>query len=598
MYNLLQELKRRKVFRVAAVYAVAAWLLIQVADVVLPTFGAPGWVNQTIIFLFIIGIIPTLIAAWAYEVTPEGVRPDTGAGPATPATTTGDRKLIYATFALVLLVAIFQISDRFLPEPAPAVVSSDSPASGNAVTRISVNLPDDQFFHPGRGDFDLSDDGTMFVYRGIGEGGREVFYLRRWDELRGRPFGDNVGTRPHFSPDGQEVVFNASGQIKIAPVNGGLTRTLTEGTEGNTDTPAWSSDGEWIYFMDAQSGISRIPSAGGQVETIRSVNADNGEIELITPHVLPGDKQILYVARTGDGDLLIRATNLETGADKVLIAGKAPMYSHTGHLLFQDSDSATLLAAPFDLETLELTGSPVTLATGLLQVGRGGAANIGLSRTGRLIYRVGNPAGGPGQPVWVSRDGEATVIDPDWQVATGGVSGLLSLSPDGDRIAYTEVSGPSASSDVWVKRLDQGPLSRLTFAGGLKGWPMWSADGQSVLYTILSNGRGDIWIKNADGSGGAERLFESPDGVFAGERTISPDGRWLVFRRRTGPINSGGIVALDLQTEAAPVPLVENDFWNRGAVLSSEGNLLAYVSDETGRDEVYVTAFPDRDGGR
>ena len=74
MGKLFKELKRRKVFRVAAVYAVVAWVLIQVSDVVLPTFEAPVWVNQTIIFLFILGFIPTLIAAWAYEITPEGVK--------------------------------------------------------------------------------------------------------------------------------------------------------------------------------------------------------------------------------------------------------------------------------------------------------------------------------------------------------------------------------------------------------------------------------------------------------------------------------------------------------------------------------------------
>ena len=130
MAKLLDELKRRKVFRVAAVYAVVAWVLIQVADVVLPTFGAPEWVSQTIIFLFTLGFVPTLIAAWAYEITPEGIKPDiaTQSLPTTASST--DRKLIYATFGLVLLVAGFQLSDRIITGSA---LSTGSPAESATV---------------------------------------------------------------------------------------------------------------------------------------------------------------------------------------------------------------------------------------------------------------------------------------------------------------------------------------------------------------------------------------------------------------------------------------------------------------------------------
>lgn len=141
--NLFDELKRRKVFRVAAVYAVVAWLLIQVADVVLPTFGAPDWVNQTIIFLFVLGFVPTLIAAWAYEITPEGVKPDLHTQLAPNAANGTDRKLIFATFGLVLLVAGFQLFDRFL---AASVTPADSPVreatseTSPSVMRASIIL--------------------------------------------------------------------------------------------------------------------------------------------------------------------------------------------------------------------------------------------------------------------------------------------------------------------------------------------------------------------------------------------------------------------------------------------------------------------------
>ena len=100
MGNLFQELKRRKVFRVAAVYAVVAWLLIEVASTILPTFEAPDWVNQTITFLFILGFPVAVVLAWAYEITPQGIQPEAGIQPVSTATNSTDRKLIYATFVL------------------------------------------------------------------------------------------------------------------------------------------------------------------------------------------------------------------------------------------------------------------------------------------------------------------------------------------------------------------------------------------------------------------------------------------------------------------------------------------------------------------
>lgn len=169
MGKLYEELKRRKVFRVAAVYAVVAWVLIQVTDVVLPTFGAPSWVNQTIIFLFILGFLPTLIAAWAYEITPEGVRADAGVQSSSATTNSIDRKLIYATFALVLLVAGFQVTDRFLLDlrAGNAQIGAASIGPSTVQTfRANIALGESQInteigMH---GDIAISPDGRRIAY--------------------------------------------------------------------------------------------------------------------------------------------------------------------------------------------------------------------------------------------------------------------------------------------------------------------------------------------------------------------------------------------------------------------------------------------------
>ena len=596
MGNLFQELKRRKVFRVAAVYAIVAWLIIQVAGEILPTFDAPQWVSQTLVLFLFLGFPLALVLAWAFEMTPEGIKTDAAAQPAELTVQSTDRKLIYAILGLVLLVAGFQISDQFLSTTEQPLLSTSTTEQSNAVTRISVNIPEDQFFHPVRGDFDISDDGMLFVYLGVDEGGESLLWVRRWDELNGRPLRDTEGaTRPNISPDGEEVVFSSAGSLRVVPINGGLSRTLVT---GDIDTPNWSPDGDWVYFGDDERGISRVPSVGGEVETVSKVNADNGEFDQQNAQVLPGNR-MLYQVRMADGTSIIKAVNLDSGEIKDLVVGKFPLYSTaTGHVLFQALDEPTLLAAPFDLEALELTDAPIPLATGLLLVGSGNAGNVGLSKTGRLVYRLGSNAGRRGTPMWVSREGIASEIDSDWVIPIDQFSPGLALSPEGGRLAIT-IERDGQNMDLWVKRLDTGPLSRITFAGQAIRHPAWSVDGQSLIYSAGPLGiNSEIWTKKADGSGRAELLVPRQLG-FLDEASYSPDGQWLIYRQRgAGNLRLGDIYAVDTDMGSEPIPLLVSEFFTHSPTLSRDGKWLAYVSEESGRSEVFVRPFPDADSGR
>jgi 2-keto-3-deoxy-L-rhamnonate aldolase RhmA len=158
MGKLLEELKRRKVFRVAAVYAVVAWVLIQVADVVSPALGAPEWLNQAIIFLFILGFFPTLVAAWAYEIGSDGVRPDGHSLPSQISTPSLDRKLIFATFVLVLLASGSQITDRFIIDGQTNVADSRAGLTFQSVNELST-MPMGRFSVP------IREDGDFYISR-------------------------------------------------------------------------------------------------------------------------------------------------------------------------------------------------------------------------------------------------------------------------------------------------------------------------------------------------------------------------------------------------------------------------------------------------
>lgn len=612
MGSLITELKRRKVFRVAGVYGIVAWVVIQVADTVLPALQMPSWTVSFFTILFILGFPIALVLAWAYEITPSGIQSDGAANldenrQATPAPQ--NQWLIYATFALVLLVAGFQIADRFfgLGAKTPAVSSINNPSISDAsisssplsntrierVTRLAVAIPEDEFFDIERGDFTLSADGNMFVYRGADEDGNPILWRRRMDELSGKPIPNTeFASRPRISPDSTEVLFSGNRGIGVASLRGGLPRTLVETGADGAD---WSPDGAWVYYRSAEGDIRRIPSLGGQDEEIVTLNKDAGEEGFLFTEVLPGNNLIYTVVRA-DGEALLQTFNAETEQKKNLTVGTAPIYVASGHLLFQIQDTATLMAAPFDTQTLELSGPALPLAEGLLQVGAGVAGNIGVSSSGRLIYRTGDVAGRLATPMWVDRSGVGESVIEGWDIETIGEYGIPALSPDGSQIAVSIGSFAENKSEVWITKLD-GIMSRITFGDRAALAPTWTPDGQSIIYNSWD--AQDIysyWKKRVDGSGIAEKILETEFSNSTG--FLSDDGEWLIYRDDPKGIGSGRILGVKTSEGYEPKVLIETKFEVTSPALSPDGRWLAYASIESGQWEIYVQPFPALERGR
>ena len=169
----------------------------------------------------------------------------------------------------------------------------------------------------------------------------------------------------------------------------------------------------------------------------------------------------------------------------------------------------------------------------------------------------------------------------------------LSLSPDGARLSISDRDS-QGTWDLWVKQLDTGPLSRLTFEGGVNYRAQWSLDGQSVTFVSERGGAGgDLWSKRADGSGAVELVLDTEGSIR--EASYTPDGTWVVFRE--GPTLAADIYAIRPGVDSVPVPLEVTEFQERSVALSRDGRWLAYVSNNTGRDEVYVRLFPDAGSG-
>ncbi|MEP6688845.1 MAG: protein kinase [Gemmatimonadales bacterium] len=433
----------------------------------------------------------------------------------------------------------------------------------------------------------LSPDGRTLVYSGPGEGGNRL-WLRRIDQLDATPIGgtDGAGTA-FFSPDGQRIGFIKDGnQVRIASLSGAPTVTLTD--KANTTSGDWGSDG-YIYF-EVDSGVARMRATGGSMEPVYTIDGKKREIATEWVHVLPDAKGILFRLRhagQGPADFEIMAMALPHGPVHLLVRGIYATYAPSGHLLVVTADGK-LIAVPFDARKLELTGAPVALIEGIGVRNGGFNVDLALAGNGTLAYTTGGTLGSR-RAVWVTREGGIAPTDPAWDPE--GVIGSASLSPNGQAVAVD--LSREGRRDIWVKRLPDGPFSRITFSDTSSVRPAWTADGRDVLYITdrSGSGVGPVYRRRADGTGAAT-LVMSAAAVDIGQVTPSRNGSWMLFR--TAPVGAGSTDILGLRAgDTTVVSLVASPAAEFFPSLSPDGRWLAYSSNESGRSEVYVRPFPE-----
>jgi serine/threonine-protein kinase len=448
-------------------------------------------------------------------------------------------------------------------------------------------------------------DGKAFAYAGTSENGGTQVWIRSLDALTPTPVpGSEGATSPFFSPDGRQVGFVVTSpfSLRVVPRSGGRATLVTadDVSGGGAD---WSTDG-YIYF-DGASALARVHPDGTGREVVSVLDTVTREIGIAWPQALPNGRGVLFrVRRVGDDvpAYEIFGVDLKTRTRKSVVKAVFARYVPSGYLLYVLGDGS-LMAARFDLQRLEITGSPLLLARGLW-IGAFGAADVAVSSTGSLLYTVGRGIT-TAQPLWVDRTGASTPVDTSWRDA---FANSVALSPDGSRLAL-HLSLPSAGStsrteDIWVKQMPAGPMSRLTFEGEQNRRPTWSHDGRDILFISSRNGLPALYRQRADGSAKAERVAVAPSAAGQGtevplaEGLESPDGRWIVVRSEQGTPGDGDILAMQIGVDAFPKPLVATPFREASPALSPDGRWLAYASEETGRSEVYVRPFPDVGGGK
>ncbi len=437
----------------------------------------------------------------------------------------------------------------------------------------------------------LSPDGSVMAYVG-GDSSDTRLYVKQRNELTAIPLPGTEGAfNPFFSPDGRDLgYFSERGgralyRIALA---GGLPQVVYRGVLG-TSGATWGTDG-YIYVDTDWEGLQRIRPDGGGRETVMALDSLRDEIGFAWPDVLPGDRIVIVrVRRANDGpeNFDIVAGRIGT-KERVTVTRAVSARYVRGHLLFVTADG-TLQAARFDEGRLALAGAPVVVSTEVRVAGSYAGVDLAADRNGAVLY-VGGPAGLTSQLEWVDSRGLAVPVDSAWHPS--GYIWDFALSPDGGHIAVSLAGGGNFGTNIWVKQLPTGPFMKL--AGPRAFDPRWSPDGKWLYYSSRRTQPHTVHRVRADGLGEDSVVMRATRSLESA--VASWDGRWLVASAgdtATPP----DIYALELGRDTAARELIATRSAEWGPALSPDGRWLAYVSQSSGRSEVYVRPFPAVDRG-
>jgi serine/threonine-protein kinase len=425
----------------------------------------------------------------------------------------------------------------------------------------------------------LSPDGSRLVYVAA-QGARSILYLRQLDRIEARPIPGTEGAlSPFFSPDGLWIGFQADGRLKKIPLTGGQAIALCDAPQ--LRGASWGPDNTILFAADLEGGLSRISAAGGQAQTVTKVDPKSGQTSHRWPQILPDGKTAVFSTLTNSGreeEREIDIVTIETGQWRTLLrGGNYPRYATSGYLLY--ARGTALMAAPFDLKRLDLTGAAVPVLESVRSRASGsGVALFDVSQAGSLIYVPSDAATASRSLLWVDRKGQIRPV-----THTQRAYEHPAISPDGKRLAVV-IHG--TDDDIWISDLEKDAWTRLTFEADNQE-PIWAPDGKRIVFSSNRKGVFNLFSILADGSAPPEPLFVSEDWIYP--NSFSPDGALVAFSQQT---RSGYDIGLAPVTGGAPRPFLASALEELMPRFSPDGKWIAYVSRESGQADVYVRPYP------
>jgi serine/threonine-protein kinase len=444
----------------------------------------------------------------------------------------------------------------------------------------------------------LSPDGRLLVFAAAkGAGSEAQLFVRRLDQLEATPLPDTGGARnPFFSPDGQWVGFFAGGKLKKTSVAGGAVVALADAPNGRGG--AWAADGTIVFTPNNTQAVrlQRVSSGGGMAQPLLPLA--QGETTQRWPQLLQDGALVLFTsspvtAPWDDANIVVQ--RLPAGERKIVLkGGYYARYLPSGHLVY--ARQGAFFAVPFDLDRLEVAGEAVPVLPNVIANSVTGGAQFAASDNGTVAYLPGRGLDINNAPlVWAEGSGKVAPL----RASPGNWTGLL-FSPDGSRLAMDVFD--ARQRDVWVYQWERDTLSRLTFDPADDVNPAWTPDSRRIVFgSKRGNSFYNLYWQRADGSSPASRLLESRDSHLI-PGSWHPSGKYLAFHQITRT-NDPDLMILPMDGSetagwkpGAPTVFLKTPAAEQVPMFSPDGRWIAYYSNESGRNEVYVRPFPGPGG--
>jgi eukaryotic-like serine/threonine-protein kinase len=460
-------------------------------------------------------------------------------------------------------------------------------SAGNDVIRALIPPPEKFGFSDamGGGHLAISPDGHKIAFVAVDSAGAASLWVRPLSAMAATRLPGTEGAAfPFWSPDNRYIGFFSQGKLKKIESTGGPTFTICD-----IITPrggSWSQSGTIIFPNDQYSGIFEVSEAGGVPRQITQLDSARGEQTHRWPCFLPDGKHFLYLARTtaaGSGGALdaICVGSVDGKVKKRLLAGTSNVAYGAGHLLYMRENS--LLAHPFDPDAFELKGDPFPVSETVQFNARYSVATFSISRTGVLVYEGSSSFSAP----------ELALVDPKGnRIASLGQPEIFvsaRLSRDARRIAMDLYDIRVRNSDVWMYEIGRGVNTRFTFDPAVEWYPVWSPDGSEIVFSSNRKGHHDLYEKISTGAANEELLFES--GYDKTATDWSPDGKYLLFQSVDARMKAD-LWLLPMTGDRKAIPLLQTEYSESNGRFSPDMKWIAYQSDESGSNQIYVRPFP------
>jgi serine/threonine protein kinase len=436
----------------------------------------------------------------------------------------------------------------------------------------------------------ISPDGRALAFVGHMKNGKSSLWVRPLESLEARPVADtDAFAFPFWSPDSQSLAFFSQGQLKRVRASGGLVQSICAAPSGRGG--AWSRDGVIVFAASGEAALSQVPAGGGEPTPVTRIDVTAAERSHRFPQFLSDGRRFIYTVYFSKANQkpVLKAGSLDTPTTTVVTETSfARSFAAPGYLVLNRDIHGPFLAQPFDERNLALMSEPVPIASHLTPGAVGGMTALSVSTNGVLAYQT-LAVSATAQLTWFGRSGQ--------KLGTVGAPtsvfdfSFFSLSTDGTRVALLAEDPKTSLDDVWAIDVLRGVTSRVTVDGTAED-PKWSPDNATVAFTSNKRGTGntDIYVTSSKGNGPAEPLLISAANKFLWD--WSRDGAYIIFGVQEGTKSVSNLWVLPLKDPGPPRPYLQSEFDKGEARFSPDSRWVAYQSNESGRSEVYVQAFP------